>query len=46
MCADPGMLIGFLLFLLVIAVSPFVIIAAVVHVVRSHRADRPTRLLD
>lgn len=46
MCADAGMLFGFLLFLLVVAASPFVIIAAVVYVVRNHRADKPTRLLD
>ena len=46
MCLDTGSAIWILLFLLFAAASPFVVIAAVVHVVRNHRTDRLTRLLD
>lgn len=46
MCLDTGSAIWILLFLLCAAASPFVVIAAVVHVVRNHRAETPLRILD
>lgn len=46
MCADSSMLLGILLFFVTVAVSPFVIIAAIVHVVRNHRTEPTLRILD
>jgi hypothetical protein len=46
MCLDSGMLTGLLIFFLLIATAPFVIVAAVVHVVSNNRAEKLTRLLD
>ncbi|HEU4594292.1 MAG TPA: hypothetical protein VFS10_03910 [Pyrinomonadaceae bacterium] len=46
MCLDTGMLIWMLLFLLCVAASPFVLIAAIVCAVRRHRTDTTLRILN
>jgi hypothetical protein len=46
MCADSSMLFGILLFFVTVAASPFVIIAAIVHVCRKNKTDEIVRLLD
>ncbi|MCA1634227.1 MAG: hypothetical protein LC802_11165 [Acidobacteria bacterium] len=45
MCLDSGMLIGLLLFLLCVTASPFVVIAAIVHICRKNRTDEPIQIL-